>query len=285
MHTNKELFLSALQYTTRMTGFSSLLIEKDYYCSLCLRAIFDQNSTLVFKGGTLLNKVHCGFYRLSEDLDFLISLPSDATRGERSKAAGPIKSLIKNISEKEQCISISEELTGFNQSKQYIAKVEYQSLVTARPETIKIDVGLRENVLTKPSIGNAQTILLNPLREQPALKPFDVQCLSLEEAFAEKIRAALTRNPPAIRDFFDLAFATSKLSLDFLDESYLTLVQNKVSITEDIIDVSDARKEVLARQLETELKPVLRSSDYDNFDFDKSFQLARNLADKMTSLS
>ena len=77
MHKNKKLFLSGLEYTTRVTGFSSFMIEKDYYCSLCLQTIFKEQTNLIFKGGTLLNKVHCGFYRLSEDLDFLVSIPPD----------------------------------------------------------------------------------------------------------------------------------------------------------------------------------------------------------------
>jgi predicted nucleotidyltransferase component of viral defense system len=40
----------------------------------------DRASTLVFKGGTCLAKVHAGFYRLSEYLDFTIPSPLDAMR-------------------------------------------------------------------------------------------------------------------------------------------------------------------------------------------------------------
>jgi predicted nucleotidyltransferase component of viral defense system len=39
----------------------------------------------IFKGGTCLNKIDVGFYRLSEDLDFSIPVNFAATRGERRK--------------------------------------------------------------------------------------------------------------------------------------------------------------------------------------------------------
>lgn len=69
------------------TGFGSKLVEKDYFCSLVLAFLFqDEASTLVFKGGTALSKIHTEFYRLSEDLDFVIPLPSSAHRPLRSIA-------------------------------------------------------------------------------------------------------------------------------------------------------------------------------------------------------
>ena len=74
--------------TEAESDFSSRLIEKDYYCSLLLQdlwALFEQG--LVFKGGTCLSKVHAEFFRLSEDLDFSISVRPDATKSQRREAA------------------------------------------------------------------------------------------------------------------------------------------------------------------------------------------------------
>ncbi len=70
-HHDSARFQEALTYTASTTGFRSLLIEKDYYCSLVLQDLEDHfHLGLVFKGGTCLSKVHLDFYRLSEDLDF-----------------------------------------------------------------------------------------------------------------------------------------------------------------------------------------------------------------------
>jgi Nucleotidyl transferase AbiEii toxin, Type IV TA system len=74
-HEDLPRFRGALTLTEAETGFSSRLIEKDYYCSLLLDDLpgpFQQG--LVFKGGTCLSKVHAEFFRLSEDLDFCISV-------------------------------------------------------------------------------------------------------------------------------------------------------------------------------------------------------------------
>ena len=54
------------------TGFSSKLLEKDYHLTKILQRISEKKiKDLVFKGGTCLNKCYLGFYRLSEDLDFV----------------------------------------------------------------------------------------------------------------------------------------------------------------------------------------------------------------------
>ncbi len=46
----------------------------------------------MFKGGTLLNKVHFNYHRLSEDLDFAYRGGDDLlTRGKRPKAITPVR--------------------------------------------------------------------------------------------------------------------------------------------------------------------------------------------------
>ncbi len=89
-HEDLPRFRDALTLTEAETGFSSRLIEKDYYCSLLLDDLsgpFEQG--LVFKGGTCLSKVHAEFFRLSEDLDFSHLCPArcDEIRASRSHLA------------------------------------------------------------------------------------------------------------------------------------------------------------------------------------------------------
>jgi hypothetical protein len=82
-----ELFRAAVTFTAAETQFTSRLVEKDYFCSVILRHLAAADAGLVFRGGTCLAKVHDGLYRLSEDLDFLIPTPVDASRGERRRRA------------------------------------------------------------------------------------------------------------------------------------------------------------------------------------------------------
>jgi len=77
-------------------GFRPGIIEKDYYITLILNHINKELSDkLVFKGGTLLNKIYFDYKRLSEDLDFtFISGEELATRKKRSEAMKSIRNSI-----------------------------------------------------------------------------------------------------------------------------------------------------------------------------------------------
>jgi hypothetical protein len=142
------LFVEAIGFTSAETGFVAGLIEKDYYCSVLLEDLRSASPGLTFKGGTLLGKVHAGFYRLSEDLDFSISTAPDATKKTRSQSVAPIKTAVAGLADRLTCFRIEEPLTGFNGSTQYNAVVSYESALAARRETIKIEIGVREETMT-----------------------------------------------------------------------------------------------------------------------------------------
>lgn len=97
-HHDAGLFAEALAFTAVQQGFLSALIEKDYFCSLVLAVLSASSDTgLVFKGGTCLTKVHTGFYRLSEDLDFAVPMAVDASRAERSRKSEPVKQALRAL--------------------------------------------------------------------------------------------------------------------------------------------------------------------------------------------
>jgi len=277
-HEDSRRFRDALTRTASETGFREQLIEKDYYCSVLLKdleVLFGQG--LVFKGGTCLSKVHAEFSRLSEDLDFGMSVEPDASRGDPRRAADPIKGHFADIVDRLPFFSEVMALTGQNNNKQYNGKLAYRSLVTGEYESIKIEVSLREEVLLLPEQLAARTMLIDPLTNAAALTPIVVRVLSLREAYAEKTRAALTRRDPAIRDFFDIDNAVRKGLLEQGAPEFLSLVSKKLALTEDSVDTSTQRIEILARQIETQLKPVLRSADYEGFALDRVVTLLREV--------
>lgn len=92
-----DIFREALAYSEADKGFTSTLIEKDYYCSLILRYFFSNDTSLVFKGGTCLSKVHADFYRLSEDLDLVIPVTASTTRAQRRADIKPVKSMFDKL--------------------------------------------------------------------------------------------------------------------------------------------------------------------------------------------
>ena len=117
-HRDPALFREAVNYTAATTGFSSRLVEKDYFCTVLLQYLAATAAALVFRGGTCLAKVHIGFYRLSEDLDFVIPMATSATRGERSRRAERAKKVVSAVGKEVPGLRVVEPLTGANASAQ-----------------------------------------------------------------------------------------------------------------------------------------------------------------------
>lgn len=280
IHQSFDAFRQALSFTEAETGFVQRLIEKDYYCSLILAdfaPLFDDG--LVFKGGTSLSKVHAGFYRLSEDLDFAVSTPTDARRPKRRALCAPIKQHLEHIAHRLPSVSLSEQLTGHDQSRQYNAGLRYRSVITGEYETVKVEVALREPAIDPAEIRPGQTLLRDPLFDAQSGSSLNLRVLSLRETYAEKVRAALTRSAPAIRDFFDIEYAIRNTDLDLSEPAFLRLVRRKLSVPRvGTVDVSVARFAAIERQKETQLRPVLRYSDYAAFDLQNALKRVAELA-------
>jgi len=279
LHQDPALFREAVTYTAAETGFAPRLIEKDYFCTVLLQHLGRAGCGLIFKGGTCLAKVYAGFYRLSEDLDFVIPTSVDASRAERSRRAAESKVAVAKIGEGLPGLHVITALTGANDSTQYNGAIAYRSLFEDREETIKMEVGLREPLSTPTVPGEARTLLLDPITGAPMVPALTVPCLSLMEAMAEKLRAALSRREAAIRDFYDVDHAVRRLSLDVLDPELVRLVSEKLAVTgNDPMDVSSARRAALQPQLESELKAVLRARDFAEFDLDRTFAIVTEVA-------
>ena len=278
-HKQKEKFLRAVRTTAGMTGFSEELIEKDYYYSLILKEIFkSKNCILVFKGGTLLNKIHVGFYRLSEDLDFSISAEEGLSRKRRSALAQSAKksvvSAVKNLS-----LIVSKPFEGMNENRLYSTKVEYKSLVSENKKTVKIEFGVQEKIWERESL-MTKTLLLDSITHKSIVPDFLVIGLSLKEAYSEKIRAALSREKPAVRDIFDIHYAFKNHLIGnkgIKVHDIAPMVKYKLKVVNRKTDLSPNRKKELLSQLQTHLKPVLRQKDFEDFDFEQAWDWLKKL--------
>jgi len=166
---------------------------------------------------------------------------------------------------------VAEPFEGHDGCRQYNGRFAYRSQVTGDREFIKVEVSLREEIILPSEFLPARTLLRDPLSAQPALPPMHVHVLQLREAYAEKIRAALTRSEPAIRDFFDIDHALRCALLDHRNPALLDLVVKKLSVAaKDPVNLSEAKLTNLRGQLKTQLQPVLRAADYEAFDLERA---------------
>ena len=287
-HKKEKDFLEAVRKTSQNSGFSEILIEKDYYCSLLLKEIFQaKDCLLVFKGGTLLNKCYAGFYRLSEDLDFSISDKPKTSRKQRSSLAEKSKKYVIDAIKK-LSLDFSKTFEGHNESRLYSAEIAYNSLITGNKNTIKIEFGIHEKVWERENL-IAKTLLENPLTQKPVLPDFHVVGLSFKEAYSEKIRAALSREKPAIRDIFDIHYAIKKRLIEET-KGYIKvhdispMVKYKLKVLNCQIDLSAERKKEFLSQMKTGLKPVLRQKDFEEFNFEQAWNWLKILERKISTI-
>jgi predicted nucleotidyltransferase component of viral defense system len=277
-----EELREAIRFTAEETGFAPRLIEKDYFCSVILEALAEADIPLVFKGGTCLAKVHSGFFRLSEDLDFSIPTAPDSTRGVRSRAIAPVKAIVDRLPNRVPGFELLVPLEGHNASTQYNATLGYRSLLVSGTETIQIEIGLREPTLTLPERAHVHTALLHWVQGGALLETFPARCLSYAETMAEKLRAALSRQEVAIRDFFDIDHAVRVAGLDVTGAEIVRLLRVKLAVPgTGAVNVSPERLDDLRQQVDAQLRPVLRPREFDQFDVDRAFGIVRGVAERL----
>lgn len=265
-HSEQE-FSMAISHTAEKTGFSVELIEKDYFCSIVLLFLFsDKACPLIFKGGTLLAKTYANFYRLSEDLDFTIPVPYNATRKRRSNEIKPLKEILASIESSLPIVKIRTPLQGSNESRQYNMELNYPSQVSPREGKIFIEIGLREELLQPAIKASANTLLVDPYTASMIVAPIVITALSLKESYAEKTRAALCRKKLAIRDFYDLDYALTNRLIDLEEKTLISLIKKKIDRETHIHDLTDPTVTgFLSTKIKNELEPTLKQSNISKF--------------------
>jgi predicted nucleotidyltransferase component of viral defense system len=252
--------------------FRPAIVEKDYYLTVILNSIEALLSNkLVFKGGTLLNKAHLNYHRLSEDLDFTY-YASLTARSQRSRAITPIREQMPSFLKALQLTSDKPEGEGFNNSKQYVFKIKYPSVLTAKDDVIKLEISLRQPPIDKPVHTEIKHFYQDPFTGEDLFPRRKVLSLSRNEAVAEKLKAAISRKDVAIRDYYDL-WHIAEVGFNFYADKFIKLFKRKVT---DEGYTGDYRQDFgltadkisfLRRQVDVALAPVIRAGE--KFDLDK----------------
>lgn len=114
------------------------------------------------------------------------------------------------------------------------------------------------------------------------VQPLALPCIFLEEGMAEKFRAALSRREVAVRDFYDIDYSVRMLGLNPLDSAFIELVRQKLAVPGNHpVDLSDQRLVLLRRQIDSQLKPVLRRGDFEKFDLERVLIIMADVAARL----
>jgi predicted nucleotidyltransferase component of viral defense system len=270
---DRDTLKDVFNFLSDKHSFRTAFIEKDYHLIRILNSInTNLSSEIVFKGGTLLNKAYLNYHRLSEDLDFSYSHSIDlSTRGKRSRAITQLRKQMPAFLTHMDLFSDVPEGEGFNNSTQYIFNIKYNSIIRKRQDTIKLEISLRQPIFLPIETVKIKHFYKNPFTGKDILPVGTVKALSLDECAAEKIKAAISRRKPAIRDFYDLGHFV-RIGYDFSRPNFFTLVDKKLELDgfnndySHNLGLSDNEIVELKRIIQTDLSPMIRFKEKFNLD-------------------
>jgi uncharacterized protein len=174
-------------------GVPAGTLEKDFAITIILSIMskFDEISKLVFKGGTALKKAYFAETRFSEDLDFTCA----------EDISGSLYDLlIKEIADQQVNFTGVKEEKTIVQSKGF--SVKYNDF-NGHPNSVKIDLSIRENVLRGQE--NRKIIHFYD-NVEPAV--FYIPTMTLKEIISEKVRAIMYARRP--RHLYDMWYLIEK---------------------------------------------------------------------------
>ena len=200
--------LEVIHRTYAATGLSPQIIEKDWWITAVLRALFTlpYAKNLSFKGGTSLSKCYNLIERFSEDIDIAVNREKpDLTKSNTS---------IRNELRRATCSFVRETLQ-FDLSKQlennnlspndFTVKVNITPITTTDPEIIEVEYNslvTEENYIKRKVIievsGRSMREPLQPVSLQSMIdeqfpneefteQPFEVQAVVPQRTFIEKV--------------------------------------------------------------------------------------------------
>ncbi len=269
----KELF----EDLAKKLKFPEGLLEKDYHLTRILHKISEKKiKDLVFKGGTCLNKCYLGFYRLSEDLDFVYN------RDTRELSKRQIKFILDKL--RRELIEILDEL-GFETSKKLgegwkmlTSKIQprivgleiitkYNSVINNSVQTIKLEISFRKKLKNPTKMKVIKHEFVDVLGDPILRKDIEIEVIDLTENFAEKFRALVIRKNVAIRDIYDIYFIL-KNNLVKIDKEFIELILIKINESKekkftkkDFIDFINSLESRLADLNEKEISSLLKSGE------------------------
>lgn len=125
---------------------------------------------------------------------------------------------------------------------------------------------------------------VHPFTKESLFKTNAVQCFSLKELVAEKLRAAATRLTIAPRDFYDLGYLL-RIGFDLSDRELLTLFRKKLvedDFSSDLetyrINLGRSDQEIrdMSNRIEAELLDVLTPKERQSFDLAQTLRGINN---------
>lgn len=193
---NKEFLKRLILDINKRTKLSVDILEKDYYVCLVLKDLsFKQDKIQAyFKGGTAVYKILDNFKRFSEDIDLTVKVNNDESNNS-NKTRLKKSALGYNIPDleliKEEIIDKKGSITAFYKYESLFGignlfkfgkiQIESTSFTVSEPVTV-YEI---EPLIYKYATDDEKKIL-----KEYGISPFNIETITLERIFVDKIFAA-----------------------------------------------------------------------------------------------
>lgn len=250
LHLDRDAFETLLLDVQERTGVRADILEKDYYVTLMLKELAENQSALraYFKGGTALYKALGSIRRFSEDIDLTVEIHDDISKthaAKRLKSSAKGYACLERLDE--ECEDRKGSITAVYKYEPIIEVDESDSLqrfgrvkIEATSFTVSEPTDLMRISPIIYGLGSEEQkeILENTFR----VASFEIGTIKLERIFVDKLFASefyFARNM-----FFDVAKHVYDITVLFENERIKKMLEDKIAF-EKIIQYK--RREELAR--------------------------------------
>jgi predicted nucleotidyltransferase component of viral defense system len=201
-------------------------VEKNFFLTRLIWALAEEHGDrLLLKGGTCLSKCDLGYHRMSEDVDLVVPGEPRRDRASNYWLMNPVAHSLQRLG-----ASVGVRLLTFDGERSdrgahAIWELQYpSSFLPERSSMIVLEASIR------PVLRPPRRAPLRQLLATSSISGYDAACcwaLDAAEVRAEKVRAALTREEPELRDLYDLALL-ARAGADMHSADFRSLVDAKL---------------------------------------------------------
>lgn len=199
LHDDNKLFKQAIQFTSQQKGIPEIYIEKDYWVTVALRTIFESSlrDSVVFKGGTSLQKCFSLINRFSEDIDLVIMKHDDESGNFLKRKLKDISQAVSKVLPEVDIDTITHKM-GMNRKTAHTYSKEFRGEYGQVRDVIIIEstwLGYHEPFVKKNINSFISEMMINTgqshMIEKYNLHSFEVNVLSPKRTLVEKIMSLI----------------------------------------------------------------------------------------------
>ncbi len=247
LHNDKRLFRQAVQATAQRLRIPEIYVEKDYWVTFVLHAIFhsDIGNETVFKGGTALSKCFGLIERFSEDIDLVVLRHAGESNNQLTNKIKEVGRVVSSVLPEVQVKSLTQK-KGMNRKTAHSYAKEFNGAYGQVRDVIAVEatwLGHHEPHVTTTVSAMVYQMMLETGQEAMAdefgLRPFELRALDPRRTMCEKIMSLVrfSYNDDALEDLrnkvrhtYDLQRMLSRPELrNFLESEEFTTMLLRVA--------------------------------------------------------